>query len=210
MESEIKPDVTTEKSKASKKVPTKLLLPLVIVLALLIGMGGGYWWRNMQAEKQAKEDGKQIAELLQQVSRAASEASEADEEDTDEGAEQTAASIKENIAAAISSGNTAALEGYMASKVRVIIAASEGVGDRTPAQAVSDLEYLEDAKDPWNFNLAESTLNEYATGGYAQYFPIGAVVGRSDDDKVVSFTFDGAGKINGIFMAAHEDLLKNQ
>lgn len=94
----------------------------------------------------------------------------------------------------------------MASIIKVIIAAAEGIGDRTPTQAISDLKYVENATDPWDFDLPVATLTAYATGDYTQYFPDGALVGKSADNRVISFTFNSSGKISGIFMSAADIL----
>ena len=62
------------------------------------------------------------------------------------------ASLAENIVAAIDTMNTAALEGYMATSVNVVYAATEFGGPRTPAQAVGDLDYLSSA-DPYPLEI---------------------------------------------------------
>ena len=116
-------------------------------------------------------------------------------------------SLKENMAAAISSGNTAALEGYMASSVRVIIAATSKNSTGTPTQAIADLEYLEAGTDPWNFNLSQATLSSFENGAYGSYFGDGTYVGQSANNYVVSFGINQAGKIATIFMAQNANLL---
>jgi len=108
----------------------------------------------------------------------------------------------ENIKASITSGNTAALEGYMASSVYEVIAASESAGAKTPTDAINGLSYINPGGDnTWDFALPTATLSAYQTGFYKQYFPTSALVGKSSDDHVVSFQFDSTGKISGIFMA---------
>jgi cytoskeletal protein RodZ len=177
---------------------------LVLVLAL---SAGAYYWRDRTAKQQQKKQEAEISQLKEKVNQLEqSEQTEAEPKDEAK-TNASASAVNENIADAIKSGNTAALEGYMAKSVKVIIAASEGVGDRTPTQAISDLKYLDNATDPWDFDLSADTLNKYASGDYAQYFPASAVVGKSADGKVVSFTFDSSGKITGIFMAASGELL---
>lgn len=116
--------------------------------------------------------------------------------------------LKSNIAAAISSGNTAALEGYMASSVNVVIAASDKTGSESPAQAVTDLGYLSAGTDPWNFNLSAATLTTFKNGFYGQYFGNGTYVGESTNKYVVSFGINASGKIATIFMAQNAELLK--
>lgn len=129
--------------------------------------------------------------------------------------DQTPTSVKPgvvaiaNIKESITSGNTAALEGYMATSVNVIIAASEGVGVSTPAVAVSNITtFIADATAPWNFELAASVLSSYGQGSYKQYFPSTALVGKSANNKVISFGFDASTKINTVFLSASDSLLK--
>lgn len=204
------PQASQQASSPRKKVNAKkLLLPLLIILLLAVG-AGAYYWRDKQPKTDQKNKQSEISSLQQKVSDL--EKQLAEEKAKKAGPAQPTTTLPstaelENIKAAISSGNTAALEGYMAPSVRVIIAASEGIGDRTPTQAIGDLAYLNAGTDPWNFALPASTLANYASGSYAQYFPSSALVGKSANKYVVSFTFNSSGKINGIFMAVNSDLL---
>ena len=119
------------------------------------------------------------------------------------------ASLKENTAAAISSGNTAALEGYMASSVNVVIAGSEKSGAETAAQAVSDLSYLNAGTAPWNFSVPAATLTTWQNGSYKQYFGANTtIVGESANSYVVSFGVNTSGKIDTVFMSASADQLQ--
>jgi hypothetical protein len=187
----------------SKKRGSKATVVLTIALILALIAGGlAYWWRNDQAEQQMKSDAAKITQLEAQVKTlmgvSTTETSELvgpSEED------------KENIIASITSGNTAALEGYMADSVHVVIAASEGVFDHTPTEAIADLNYISDAIEPWDFDLDEATLADYATGDYKDYFHDNSVVGVSADLRVVVFNFDSNGDIDEIFMAVSADLL---
>ncbi|MEI7682747.1 MAG: hypothetical protein WCJ24_00390 [Candidatus Saccharibacteria bacterium] len=117
-------------------------------------------------------------------------------------------SLKENIAASIETQNTAALEGYMADTVTVVIAASGKGGTESAALAVKDLDYLSAGTSPWNFALPAVTLAVYQGGSYKQYFGDRTVVGKSANDLVVSFKVNDSGKIDTVFMAAKADLLK--
>ena len=114
----------------------------------------------------------------------------------------------ENIAASIESGNTAALEGYLAPSVNFIIAASECCGPSSPVDAILGLDYLADATGPWTHPVPEATVDTYRAGFYAEYFPEGAfVLASADDDPfIVSFTITGA-RITGIFIASGATLL---
>lgn len=117
------------------------------------------------------------------------------------------ANLKENIAAAIDTMNTVALEGYMADSVYVVYAATEYAGDKTPAEAVADLDYLASAIGPWDFDLPATTLDAYKAGFYTDYFGDDCVVGQSSDDYVVSFRINNDGHIDQIFVASDAALL---
>ncbi len=189
--------------------PVSLVL---LTIVLILAGAGAYYWRDAAAKQQQKQQQTEISQLNEQLSKTkqdlatekAKTAPAANEEPT---AAVSSLVVQENIEAAIQTGNTAALEGYMASSVKVIIAASEGLGDRTPTQAIQDLGYLTSAMGPWNFLLPATTLAGYSTGDYGVYFPAGALVGKSADNYVIAFSFNTAGKISGIFMAVNADLL---
>lgn len=189
----------------SKDVKGKMITFLAVLVLLAAGAAAGYYYRDMQAKDDAKAAETQIAALKTDKSKLEKDLAAAKKTS----GEETAAGIRpstatlDNIEASVKSGNYAALVGYSASTVKVIIAASEGVGDRTPTQAASDIAYLDTGTDPWDFNLSAATLNGYQTGNYKQYFPETAFVGKAANGYVVSFQFDSAGKINGIFMAAN-------
>ena len=113
----------------------------------------------------------------------------------------------DNIEASISSGNTAALEGYLANPNTFIIAASECCGPQTPIETISGLDYLLTATGPWA-RATDSLIADYRTGFYADYFPEGAFVLLSSDEDpfVVSVQTEGD-EIIGIFISAGESLL---
>jgi hypothetical protein len=117
--------------------------------------------------------------------------------------------LRANIADALNSGNTAALEGYLAPSVHVTYAASESEGDVSDhALVIQNITALTGPGITWDFDLPASVLDDYANnpGHYPSYvddFPEGAVVGRSSDGKVVSFALDGA-QITRVFIALDE------
>ena len=130
------------------------------------------------------------------------------------GTEETActytpsASFKENIKAALDSKNTAAFETYVTDPVKYVLAASEFGGNRTAAQAATDLEYTHSATGPWDFNLPAATVDGYDAGFYTDYFDDDTLVGKAASGMVVAFEFNCDGsKISEIFVAADEDLL---
>lgn len=103
--------------------------------------------------------------------------------------------------------NTAYFAQLMAPGVHVVIAASEFAKDRTPAQAVADLDYFKSATQPWDFNLPESTISAWKTGSYSTYLSSANMFGKAKSGQVVAFTFNTSGKITNIFMSASADLL---
>ena len=113
----------------------------------------------------------------------------------------------DNIADAITSGNTAALEQYLSNPNTFIIAASECCGPQTPIETIGGLEYLQSAVSPWS-RAADSLIDSYRPGFYGQYFPEGSLVLLSSDTDpfVVSVQVTGD-KITGIFISAGESLL---
>ncbi|MFZ1683715.1 MAG: hypothetical protein WAU88_06240 [Candidatus Zixiibacteriota bacterium] len=219
----------SQQSEATKVVKTKSSKNIVsyIVVAVLLAVGvGAYYWRDKKASQDKKEASDKISQLQAQVeslgkeletaqesAKSSDSTSTSDTTTTTETETKTTksavptAAVKENVIASITSDNTAALEGYMASSVHVVYAASEGVFDHTPAQAVADLNYLSSAVDPWDFELSAATLADYATGDYKDYFESNSIVGKSSDGMVVVFNFNDAGKVNAVFMCVSSDLL---
>ena len=121
--------------------------------------------------------------------------------------EGLSASDIENIVAALDTGNTAAIEGYLADPVNVILAATECCGPITPAEVITNLAYVGDAAAPWSAT-AESTIDTYRAGFYVEYFPAGALVFSSADadPHVISFVVTGD-HITQIFISNAATLL---
>ena len=194
--------------KDAKKIAKIVVLALVM---LAFGAAGGYIWRDREANNLDKIRTDEISSLKQKNTNLENDLAEAKKKavssSSEDASKTPSAIVLENIKDAIKSGDTAALEGYMAPSVNVILAASEAYGPQTPTQAIKDLEYLNNATDPWDFDLASTTLAKYQSGDYKQYFPATAFVGQSANDYVISFQFDSSGKINGIFMTVSADLL---
>lgn len=202
-----------ETNKPSNK---KTVILVVILVILLVGAGAvAFWWRNDQANKQkAKNEAtisqlqKDVADLKKQLTATPTPTSTPTPTVAPASSKQPSASTLENIKAAFVSKNTAALEGYMAPKVKVVYAATEFGGDKTPAEAVKAMDYVNSgAVAPWNFNLDAATLAKYQKGFYGQYFTPTTLVGKSSNGYVVAVNFDSNGKINGIFVAASDTLL---
>lgn len=120
-------------------------------------------------------------------------------EGTDDGGDGTTPdpTTRANIIDAVSSGNTAALYDVFAIPTYVKYCASEMAGDVSdPAILVADVGYATSPTAVWDFNLPASLLDNYANnpgsaGSYVEDFPAGAIVGRSNEDKVISFVLTG-------------------
>ena len=213
----------SESVKVIKTKKLRKIVHLIVIAVLILAGGGAYLWRNDKASKQDKESADKISSLQNRIDSlekelasktgeisdltAAKNNSGVNNEDDLASARVPSDVVRENVIESITSDNTAALEGYMASSVHVVYAASSGVFDHTPTQAISDIKYLDDAVDPWDFNLSKSVLGSFETGDYKDYFKDNSVVGKSSDGKVIVFNFNDAGKINAIFMSASADLL---
>jgi hypothetical protein len=118
----------------------------------------------------------------------------------------------ENIHDALDSGNTAAIEGYLAPSVHLVLAGSEYGGDVTDhSQVIDDLTGFTGDGITWDFDLPADLIENYrnnpgAAGAYTDFFPEDAVVGKSSDDGVLSFTFTD-GLITQILMATEYALI---
>ncbi len=219
---------TQEDAPAKEKEPKKprekkklLFLVLLILLLLISGLVG---WKyksvvddNRGLKKTEAELQLKVEDLTKQV---AAKTKEADDAKAAAAVKTTAtttttttatvptAALKQNVTDSITSKNTAALEGYMATSVNVVFAASEKAGPRTPTEAISDLAYISAATDPWNFALSAATLTTYKNGFYGQYFGTSTIVGKSANNYVISFHVNASNKIDVIFVSISDDLLK--
>jgi hypothetical protein len=201
------PIIQTNNTKPRRGGRTKMFLLLVLLL-LVAAAAGGYMVRDKTAKSDAKTKQDQITALQQQQALLNSQLAAAKAANTPTTtAKAPSAATLDNIKAAVISKNYAALEGYMAPTVKVVVAASEGLGNRTPTQAVADLKYLDSGTSPWDFALASATLSKWQAGTYKQYFPTTALAGKSANNYVTSFQFDENAKISGVFMAASSDML---
>lgn len=204
----------------SKRGFSKKLLLVLLVLALTGGAAAaGYWYRDNQikaADRQTQSTLTALEAAVGSLKKQVKNLSGATDDIGTSAGSGTACTVVrpgdaavENIEASITSGNTAALEGYMASTVNVVYAASDGLGERTPAQAVSDItSFIGNSLVSWAFTIPASTLSSYGQGSYGKYFPGTAVVGKSSEEKVLSFNFDCNGKVSTVFLAAQESLLE--
>ncbi len=203
------PKMEIKPSEPEKKKKSKKGLVIVLCLILIAGAAGGMFvYRQMKInDLQSQVDTLTADKAAHEAEEAAAENEEpaepAPDTPTEAPVEKSAA-----IEAAITSGKYADLKPLMADSVTVILAASEGLGARTPDQAVADLKYLDTATDPWNFKVNSSAQGQdWRTGDYASYFPLAALAGESANNYVVSFQFNDVGDIAVIFMTNDSDLL---
>lgn len=211
-------EVPVKKPVKKGSIAKSIFFILLILMLMAAAAGATYLWRAKVASDLEKTKDVQISSLNDEITSIKSKLVStlaAAESSVDLCADTVACtpvapstSIIENIKASITSGNTAALEGYMASDVTVILAATEDYGSQTPKQAVSDItSFISGAKSPWDFSLAASILSSYGKGGYGKYFTNIDTVGKSADGKVISFLFDCDAKISSVFMSSSEELL---
>ncbi len=183
------------------------VLLIVLVVVLLAAGAGFYVWQKNANKTPASSTPSSSSSKPDTTPKKTTASTPA----TDKTAcKDPSSSVVENVQASISSGNTAALEGYMASTVKVILAATEGIGDQTPTQAVGDITTFigDPTTTSWDFALPAATITGYKATPYVTYFPTNAVVGKSSTDKVISFSFDCTGKINVVFEAGKSSLLQ--
>lgn len=216
---EDEPKPRPQKARTKSSVLKYILLGLLVLTLAGASAAGAYFWRDNEAsdfEKQQASDidgyKNTISDLQKQLADALAVSTTDTAEDADTVCTEIAPSAVtiENIEASITSGNTAALEGYMASSVNVILAASEAYGAQTPTQAIADISsFLSDDLDSWDydFSLPAATLSAYQSGDYADYFSGISVVGKASNDHVISFSFDCDGNIDTVFLSTIASIL---
>lgn len=210
-----KVEMNQDKINQIKKVrdgnKSKKVMMIVLVILLIVAAGfGGWYYANMQAKKDLDAKDAQISQLEQDKADLQGQLDEANKADdtTDDTTTGPSQETLDNVEAAFNSKNLAALEGYMAKKVTVTIAASECCGSLSASDATSEINtQLGSATTPWDFDLDEATISKYQSGDYAQYFPEGATVGQSKNNYVVSITFDDSGDIESVFITGDSSLL---
>lgn len=219
MDEEAKSTEQMPKAKPTKKTRGKvILLSLLVLILVAAAAGGAYWWRDKTAKESENQQAANISSL--QKTKASLSKQLADEKAKNKKAaaseqacttQSASGNTISNVEASITSGNTAALEGYMATSVNVVTAGSSPSSAKTPTQAVTSItSFISPDTASWNydFSLPASTLSSYGKGSYSKYFPSNAVVGKTTNKKVLSFSFDCNGKINTVLLASNESLLQ--
>lgn len=109
--------------------------------------------------------------------------------------------LLENIKASVVSKNTGALEGYMTDTVNVIIEATECCGNLSKVKAIGEMDYLNSATEPWNFDDNNPIALQLKQINH-QTFPDGIIIGTSANRRVVTFTLNkDKTKIEKLYMA---------
>jgi hypothetical protein len=203
-------------SKRSKSLKSGSAFGLIVIILLVWSMmtaAGAYLLRDMIATENERVQNSDIESLREELKNVNDQLIEEKAKNLSGYNSQVCAAVLpsssaiENIKASIMTGNTAVLEGYMANNVNVILAASEGVGEVGRTEAISNVtNFVSDSINTWDFSLSESELESYRSGDYNQYFPAVAVVGKSTNNKVISFSFCGD-KIDTVFLASSFELL---
>lgn len=112
----------------------------------------------------------------------------------------TRAHVKENVVAAIETGNTAAIESYMTSTVGVTIQSTECCGPKTRSEAVQQLSYISGAEEPWDFSDTNSIalrLREESD----LYGDSNSIIGVASNEYVVAFLLNSDNRIEALTMA---------
>lgn len=196
---------TLQAPKKSKHVIVLVLGILDIILLALSAWLGWQWYALQQQHQSLLVTNTELSAHIVELTKKINTLEGTPDESACDGTVSN--EIKTTIRSAVESHNFAPLETYITNPVPVIIAASDGVGDRTPAQAITDLAYVNSGTLPWDFNLPAATLSALDAGFYTDYFDTTTYVGKASNNMVVAFNFDDCGKINQIFMAASIDLL---
>ena len=188
-------------TKPKKKINIFLLILLLIAVSVFT-----YWLTDISNDDIESRLNNEIKSLQSKVDSLNKELNDKSKANQPQDAVLPSEDALNKIKASISTGNTQPLEGYMASTVNVVLAASEGLGDRTATQASSDVTDFIDGAGTWDFSLGALTISSYSKSSYGRYFPDNAVVGKSSGGKVISLSFNEDAKIDQVFMANEPDI----
>ena len=113
--------------------------------------------------------------------------------------------VSENIQAAVQSKNYAALEGYMANEVSVILYATECCGILSPQKATEQMSYLNNGTPPWDFSSNSSIGQKLIIADPSNFS--GRIIGIASNGMVVAFNLNAQNKIDKIFISADYKLI---
>jgi hypothetical protein len=202
---------TAEKKPKSTKTSMLRTLLLVLLVVSLVGSGiAATLWRDQVASDLEKQQTDNIASLAGTIRVLQSKlvADNTTANQTNDVPVAPSAAVIENIKSAIISGNTAALEGYMADSVDVADDFSVATASTPSVATASITSEIASATAPWNFALSASILSSYGSSSFGKYFPSSAVVGKSSNNKVISFSFNSDAKISAVLLIADETKLQ--
>jgi type II secretory pathway pseudopilin PulG len=195
--------------KKPKKGMSKTFMVIVLVVLLIAAGVAAFLWRDMTAKSFEDNQAASIKTLQKSVDslrgQLTAESSKSPTGQLTCTPVAPSATIISSIKSSITSGNTVALGGYMASSVSVVSADTGGVVMDTSDQAVATItSFITGATAPWNFDLTSTVLNKYTASVYGKYFPISATVGLSANKKVISFNYDCNAKISAVLLSPTE------
>lgn len=204
-----------KKSKKNIKNPAKKIMLYVLLAVVLVGASAGaaYWMRDNSANQFEKKQSDEIASLKNIKSSLEKQLAEANggvlpTNPTTCAPVPPSSSAIDNIKASITSGNTAALEGYIAANVTVALVSTAGNNPVSDNAIKAVTSFITSVNTSWDYDFAlpAATINSYKAK-FKDYFPDSAVVGKASNGKVISFIFDCNSKISTIFMANDAALL---
>lgn len=194
------------KQKRLKKV---LLTVLLVILLISTSAAGAYFYRSKKADEFEAKQNNSMTKLSSENTNLASQlANEKSKNATSQMAFESVAPSEatiEKIKTAVTSGNTVALEGYMAESVNVIVggSGSNAVKTITPALAATSItSFVSDATSPWDFPPSASVIRTLNGSGWTHYIPNNAVIGESANKKVVSLSFNSKSEICSVILVA--------
>lgn len=110
-----------------------------------------------------------------------------------------------NIQDAVTSRNYAALATYMVNPVGVVLYASECCEPQTPDKAAAQLDYLNSATPPWNFQ--DSNPIAIQLRAKSDFFKNATVIGTASNGYAVGFTLNDQNKISSIALVSDYKLI---
>jgi len=116
-----------------------------------------------------------------------------------------ASAVIANIQDGVTSKNYAALASYMVNPVGVVLYASECCAPQTPDKAAAQLEYLNSATPPWNFQDSNPIAAQLRAK--SDFFKNATVIGTASNGYSVGFTLNDQNKISAIVLVADYKLI---